>query len=215
MRQAAVAISAGLNAGMNFESVKEHLQDYTDNQRKALILVSLAALVFALFLFSTTRGSAIAQESPKPVISISPVAKTILIHVAGKVKRPDVYPLLMGARVGDAIKAAGGAKKGVDLGDINLARVLVDGEQIYVGYVPKHSNSNSRSSGTKKFNGVVNINRATKAEFDSLEGIGPVIASRIISYRNQNGSFMSIEDLLKVSGIGTKTLAKIKPRLTL
>lgn len=210
-----MGISASLNAEMNFESVKDHLQDYTDSQRKALILISLAALAFAIFLFSTTRGSAIAQESPRPVVSISPVAKTILIHVAGKVKRPDVYPLLMGSRVADAIKAAGGAKKGVDLGDINLARVLVDGEQIYVGYVPKLSNSNSRSSSTKKYSGVVNINRATKTEFDSLDGIGPVIASRIISYRNQNGPFMSIEDLMKVSGIGSKTLAKIKPRLTL
>jgi competence protein ComEA len=142
------------------------------------------------------------------------VAKTILIHVAGKVKRPDVYPLLAGSRVSDAIKAAGGANKGVDLGDINLARVLVDGEQVYVGYVAKANSSSSKSS-KSRFTGVININRGTKAEFDSLTGIGPVIASRIINYRNTNGPFLALDDLLKVSGIGSKTLERIRPRLSL
>ena len=167
----------------------------------------------AIFLFLTTRGSAVAQESPKPSISISSIQSTIFVHVAGKVKNPDVYPLLKGARVADAIKAAGGALKGVDTSDINLARILVDGEQVYVGYVSKVS---ATSKGLKqKFNGIVNINRGTKAEFDSLQGIGPVIAGRIVAYRNQNGSFMALEDLLKVSGIGPKTLERIRARLTL
>ena len=198
---------------MNLQTVRESFQEYTDQQRKALLLISLLAIGFAIFLFTTTRGSAVAQESPKPILSISPVTKNILVHVAGKVRRPDVYPLLQGSRVSDAIKAAGGAKKGVDLGDINLARVLVDGEQVYVGYVPKVS-SGTTNSGKKIFTGIVNINRATKAEFDSLTGIGPVIAGRIISYRNQNGPFVTLEDLLKVSGIGEKTLSRIRSRLT-
>ncbi len=198
---------------MNLQTVRESIQEYTDQQRKALLLISLLAIGFAIFLFTTTRGSAVAQESPKPILSVAPVTKNILVHVAGKVKRPDVYPLLQGSRVSDAIRAAGGAKKGVDLGDINLARVLVDGEQVYVGYVPKVS-SGTTNSGKKIFTGIVNINRATKAEFDSLTGIGPVIAGRIISYRNQNGPFVTLEDLLKVSGIGEKTLSRIRSRLT-
>ena len=198
---------------MNLQTVRESIQEYTDQQRKALLLISLLAIGFAVFLFTTTRGSAVAQESPKPILSVAPVTKNILVHVAGKVKRPDVYPLLQGSRVSDAIRAAGGAKKGVDLGDINLARVLVDGEQVYVGYVPKVS-SGTTNSGKKIFTGIVNINRATKAEFDSLAGIGPVIAGRIISYRNQNGAFVTLEDLLKVSGIGEKTLSRIRSRLT-
>ncbi len=198
---------------MNLQTVRESFQEYTDQQRKALLLISLLAIGFAIFLFTTTRGSAVAQESPKPILSVAPVTKNILVHVAGKVKRPDVYPLLQGSRVSDAIRAAGGAKKGVDLGDINLARVLVDGEQVYVGYVPKVS-SGTTNSGKKIFTGIVNINRATKAEFDSLTGIGPVIAGRIISYRNENGPFVTLEDLLKVSGIGEKTLSRIRSRLT-
>lgn len=199
---------------MNFAKLKEDFQDYTYSQRRALIAISLVAILFATFLFTNTRGRAVAQESAKPTLTMPAVAKTILIHVAGKVKRPDVYPLLAGSRVSDAIKAAGGAQKGVDLSDINLARVLVDGEQVYVGYVAKVSSSSSKSSKTR-FTGVINVNRATKAEFDSLAGIGPVIASRIINYRSVNGPFLALDDLLKVSGIGSKTLERIRPRLSL
>ena len=199
---------------MNFAKLKEDFQDYTYSQRRALIAISLVAILFATFLFTNTRGRAVAQESPKPALTMPAVAKTILIHVAGKVKRPDVYPLLAGSRVSDAIKAAGGAQKGVDLSDINLARVLVDGEQVYVGYVAKVSSSSSKSKKTK-FTGVINVNRATKAEFDSLTGIGPVLASRIINYRSANGPFLALDDLLKVSGIGSKTLERIRPRLSL
>jgi len=199
---------------MNFAKLKEDFQDYTHSQRRALIAISLIAILFATFLFTNTRGRAVAQESAKPTLTMPAVAKTILIHVAGKVKRPDVYPLLAGSRVSDAIKAAGGANKGVDLGDINLARVLVDGEQVYVGYVAKANSSSSKSS-KSRFTGVININRGTKAEFDSLTGIGPVIASRIINYRNTNGPFLTLDDLLKVSGIGSKTLERIRPRLSL
>lgn len=200
---------------MNFAKLKEDFQDYTYSQRRALIAISLVAVLCATFLFTNTRGRAVAQESPKPALTMPAVAKTILIHVAGKVKRPDVYPLLAGSRVSDAIKAAGGAQKGVDLSDINLARVLVDGEQVYVGYVAKVSSSSSSKSSKTRFTGVINVNRATKAEFDSLVGIGPVIASRIINYRSANGPFLALDDLLKVSGIGSKTLERIRPRLSL
>lgn len=199
---------------MNFSEIKERLPEYSESQKRALVTISLLAIGFACLLFATTRGSAIAQETPKPLLSLSPVKQTILVHVAGKVKKPDVYPLLQGSRVADAIKAAGGAKKGVDLSDINLARILIDGEQIYVGYVAAVDRSTPKNS-VKKYTGIININRATKAEFDSLVGIGPVIAGKIVTYRNQNGSFMAIEDLLKVSGIGAKTLERIRPRLTL
>lgn len=199
---------------MNIDQIKDRFHDYTESQRRALVVISLIAVSFAIFLYSTTRGSALAQESPRPQLSIAPVTKTILVHVAGKVRRPDVYPLLQGSRVADAIKAAGGAKKDVNLGEINLARVLVDGEQIYVGYVPKVGTTQGRGQ-SKRFTGIININRGTKTEFDSLTGIGPVIAGRIISYRNANGPFMAIEDLLKVSGIGTKTLDRIRSRLSL
>ena len=198
---------------MNIDELKEKLPVYTSSQKKAIALLSLLGVGLAIFLFSTTRGTAVAQESPKPTLSLSPVNSTILIHVAGKVTRPDVYPMLQGSRVADAIKAAGGALKGVDLSEINLARVLNDGEQIYVGTAQNKSSGGANSA--KKFTGIININRASKIDFDSLSGIGPVIAGRIVSYRLQNGPFMAIDDLLKVSGVGPKTLERIRPRLTL
>ena len=198
---------------MNLHEMKERLPAYTSSQKQALAFLSLFGIGLAIFLFSTTRGTAIAQESPKPTLSVSPINSTILVHVAGKVKSPDVYPMIQGSRVGDAIKAAGGALKGVDLSEINLARVLNDGEQIYVGTSQSMSSGGKKSS--KKFTGIININRASKVDFDSLSGIGPVIAGRIVTYRVQNGPFMAIDDLLKVSGVGPKTLERIRPRLTL
>lgn len=198
---------------MNFQELQENFQEYSTEQKRALAAVSLLAVAFSIFLFVTTRGSAVAQESPRPVTTVTPARLTIMVHVAGKVRRPDVYPLLQGARVADAIKAAGGALKGVDTSDINLARVLIDGEQVFVGYVPKSLSPKSGSA--KKYSGTININRASKSEFDSLTGIGPVIAGRIVSFRNMNGPFMAIDDLLKVSGIGPKILEKIRARLTL
>ena len=198
---------------MHLRDLQENFQEFTTEQKRGLVAISLVAVTFSVFLFLTTRGSAIAQESPRPVFSVSPITQTILVHVAGKVSNPDVYPLLQGARVADAIKAAGGVLNGVDTSDLNLARMLVDGEQIYVGYTPKVSSNKAKSA--KRFSGIININRATKTEFDSLVGIGPVIAGRIINYRTQNGPFLAIEDLLKVSGVGPKTLEKIRSRLTL
>ena len=198
---------------MHLRDLQENFQEFTTEQKRGLVAISLVAVTFSVFLFLTTRGSAIAQESPRPVFSVSPITQTILVHVAGKVSNPDVYPLLQGARVADAIKAAGGVLNGVDTSDLNLARMLVDGEQIYVGYTPKVSSNKAKSA--KRFSGIININRATKTEFDSLVGIGPVIAGRIINYRTQNGPFLAIEDLLKVSGVGPKILEKIRSRLTL
>jgi len=198
---------------MNFEELRERLPIYTTQQKQALAVLSILGIGFSIFLFVTTRGSAIAQESPKPVISISPINSTIMVHVAGKVKKPDVYPLLQGSRVADANRAAGGALQGADLSDINLARVLNDGEQIYVGNFTSTGSKNSGS--TRKFSGVLNINRASKSDFDSLSGIGPVIAGRIVTYRVQNGPFMAVDDLLKVAGVGPKTLERIRSRLTL
>jgi competence protein ComEA len=99
---------------------------------------------------------------------------------------------------------AGGAKKGVDLSDINLAHIVVDGEQLYVG------GSSNMSSGSR---GKLNINRASKSQFDSLPGIGPVLASRIIAYRTKNGPFTSVDDLQKVSGIGGSKFDDIKDLL--
>jgi competence protein ComEA len=111
----------------------------------------------------------------------------------------------------DAIKAAGDSAPGADLSTINLARVLNDGEQIYVDSTVVNSSGQRVSKKTPT--GPININRATARQLDALDGIGPVIAARIVEYRKVNGSFLSIDDLQKVSGIGAAKFAQIKSKV--
>jgi competence protein ComEA len=115
------------------------------------------------------------------------------------------------SRVIDAIKAAGDSAPGADLSTINLARVLNDGEQIYVDSTVV--NSFGQRVSKKVSSGPININRATLRQLDALDGIGPVIAGRIIEYRKKNGSFLTVDDLQKVSGIGAAKFAQIKAKV--
>jgi competence protein ComEA len=127
---------------------------------------------------------------------------------------PGVYQLPEGSRVIDAITIAGGVKLGVSTSHINLARKLVDGEQVLI--MKEKFISAPTSSGRKSiFAGKVSLNSASKAQFDSLPGIGPVIAQRIIDYRNKNGPFQTLESIQSVSGIGESIFRQISSRLTL
>ncbi|MEK6648633.1 MAG: ComEA family DNA-binding protein, partial [Actinomycetota bacterium] len=142
----------------------------------------------------------------------------VTVDIAGGVNSPGVYSLPANSRVIDAITAAGSAQVGTDLSDINLARVIKDGEQIYVEPATTASNASSKTrSGVARFVkkriGPININRATAAQFESLPGIGPVLARRIVTYRKVNGPFTAIEDLQKVSGIGTSKFADFKSKV--
>lgn len=189
-------------------NLKNALLDYSIEQKRAIVAISVGALAIATFFFFTSRGEAV--ETPPVKVIEQSQAKMLLVHVAGDVKKPGVYPVVEGSRVVDALAAAGGAKKGVDLSQINLARKVVDGEQIFLG-----KKLESKGIRGKSFNGTIYINRASAAQFDSLSGIGPVIAKRIIEYRNANGPFVDIADLQKVAGIGAKTFERIKGRLSL
>jgi competence protein ComEA len=140
-----------------------------------------------------------------------------VVDVAGKVRRPGVATLPAGSRVVDAIRQAGGARPGVDLTSLNLARVLTDGEQILVGVAPAPGVAASASSqpGASPGGALVNLNTATLDELDSLPGVGPVTAQKILDWRTAHGSFTAIDELLEVDGIGEKTLADMAPHLTL
>ena len=176
---------------------------FSKDQEKALLILFAGFLIVgALFVFLNTGNNAEALPAIK-IPETPSIAPIVVIDVAGKVNKPGVYKLPSGSRAVDALKAAGGAKKGVDLSDINLAHVLNDGEQIVVG-APKVITSTGRSKGSSKvkLSGPVNINTATAAQLDALPGIGPVMAARIITYREKNGPFKSVEDLRKVSGMG-------------
>lgn len=177
-------------------------------------LIALGVIVCVLSVGIVFRGSSQPIAVPEPIVVAPP---NVTVDIAGGVNSPGVYSLPANSRVIDAITAAGSAKVGTDLSDINLARIVKDGEQIYVDPVVVSAKSQPRSAvvarSVKKKTGPININRATAAEFDSLPGIGPVLAQRIITYRKVNGPFAAIEDLQKVSGIGTSKFTDLKSKV--
>ena len=184
---------------------------YSSLQRRGLaIIAGLVVAITALFVMRGSSQEVVAAPAPLEIESIS--MQTLMVDVAGAVVNPGVYSLPLNARVVEAIKAAGGLKKGADTSDINQARILKDGEQIYV-YPAAISGNGGLSRPAIRKNGPIMINRATVKDFESLDGIGPVLANRIVTYRKTNGPFTAIEDLLKVPGIGQSKFAQFKEKL--
>ena len=193
-----------------FETLSQWWFDlhFSHNQKRALGLV--ATIVLLLSVFIVIRGNTQSSAAPE-IVPVTIAEPEIFVDVTGAVNKPGVYTLTGKSRVIDAIKAAGDSAPGADLSTINLARVLNDGEQIYVDSLVM--NSSGQRVSMKTPSGPININRATARQLDALDGIGPVIAARIVEYRKVNGSFLSIDDLQKVSGIGAAKFAQIKSKV--
>jgi len=193
-----------------FESLSQWWFDlhFSHNQKRALGLI--AAIVLVLSVFIVIRGNTQSSAVPE-IVPVTIAEPEIFVDVTGAVNKPGVYTLTGKSRVIDAIKAAGDSAPGADLSTINLARVLNDGEQIYVDSLVMNSSGQRVSKKTPS--GPININRATARQLDALDGIGPVIAARIVEYRKINGSFLSVDDLQKVSGIGAAKFAQIKSKV--
>ena len=146
-------------------------------------------------------------------------AAEVYVDVDGAVVRPGVYRLKDGARVSQAIDAAGGLTAEADVTELNRASKITDGQKIYVPTVGEQQaaaavggaeSSTATTPGAGSSSGFVNINTASAAELQTLSGIGPSMAQSIIDERTKNGAFASVDDLMRVSGIGEKKLAKIK-----
>ncbi|MFK5689555.1 helix-hairpin-helix domain-containing protein [Ornithinimicrobium sp. LYQ92] len=154
--------------------------------------------------------------------------QTVIVHVVGEVQAPGVVELPTGSRVGDAVQAAGGFTDAADAGSVNLARALLDGEQVWVGApgedppalapAPAQGGTGTAAgpggSGTTPGTGPVvplDLNTATQAQLEELPGIGPVTAGRILTWRDENGRFTDPTELLEVSGIGERTLEQLAP----
>lgn len=193
-----------------FDSISQWWFDlhFSHNLKRALALIAAALLVLSVVVVS--RGNSQPTVAPE-TIPITLAQPEVIVDVAGAVNKPGVYTLTGKSRVIDAIKAAGDSAPGADLSTINLARVLNDGEQIYVDSV--EINSSGKRVTKKTPTGPININRATAKQLDALDGIGPVIAARIVAYRKVNGSFLTVDDLQKVAGIGAAKFAQIKAKV--
>lgn len=162
---------------------------------------------------------------PTPAASVPEESSPLLVHVLGEVREPGVVELAEGARVRDALTAAGGLTKAAVPGDLNLAQPLVDGQQVVVsdeadgsgvressgGSTGSSTSTGSDSTGGGSSGEQLDLNAASEAQLDELPGVGPVTAGRIVAWREENGRFSRVEELQEVDGIGPKIFARLAP----
>ena len=184
--------------------------------------VVLAVVVVAVGVWFRKAPEAIAppsvdplgSSSPGPSVAATPEA-TLYVHVSGAVRKPGLYRFPQGSRVVDAIEAAGGARDDADLGAINLAELLVDATKIDVPVKGEAPSASAAPAGASPAPSLVNLNTADQAALETIPGVGPVTATSILVYRDEVGSFSSIDQLLEVDGIGPATLESLLPYVTI
>jgi competence protein ComEA len=179
-----------------------------------VLVLGAFALTVGIGILRGSPGSAeTVTAAPSPSRGTAPPA-VVYVHVAGAVAVPGLYALPPDARAVDALAAAGGFASDADRGAVNLARTVTDGEQIVVPVVgavpPPPAGGNAAGPAG---DGVVDLNSADAAALEELPGIGPALAERILAWREENGRFASIEDLLAVPGIGEKLLAGMRDQV--
>ncbi len=182
--------------------------------RERYLLGVIIILVGAL-LFSLNRPEEKEEQSPSLFIEENTESVKVAVHIGGAVRNPGLYYLDPSSRVADAIQSAGGPTADADLDAINLASRVTDGLKIVVPSRVNKENSmvaadSGQSSGTSVSGGKININTASARELEELPGIGEVLAERIVSFRETNGPFKSIEEIKQVSGIGEKKFESIR-----
>jgi competence protein ComEA len=192
--------------------------------RSQLAAYAVAALVVVAlgvrFMAGQARGPAAAEPASAraaPTVRLEPrPARVALVHVAGAVRSPGVYRLREGERIKDAVRRAGGARAGADLNAINLAAKVADGQQVVV---PRRGAAGAAPAGAAGPAGPpaapISLNTATAEQLDTLDGVGPATASKILEYRRQHGGFRSIDDLGEIPGIGPKRLAALRGKVQL
>lgn len=185
-----------------------------DQKVSKQLLLSLAALVAisSLVLVAVNRPEAPSGEFEitEGLSDTESVEQFLYVHIVGEIKAPGMYQLPLGARLVDAVFAAGGLTPDADNSSVNLARELSDGEQVVVFKVGAVAEAGGSAPG-----GLISINRATADQLEELPGIGPALSARIIAYRDANGGFKTKEDLLNVSGIGDSIFSGFIDLITL
>lgn len=218
-------------------SIKERLETLSRGELVGLIVVVVVTMAGAglWYVRSLPKPVAIAAGVGVPPagasaapfvpggetapVAVSPAGTPIIVDVTGWVHQPGVYEFVEGDRVIDAVERAGGPRAGADLTVLNLAAPLTDGTQVIVpkegagGPAAVVPGGTAAGTGTSSV-GLININTASATEFETLSGIGEVLAGAIIDYRTENGPFASVDDLESVSGIGPATLEEIRDQVT-
>jgi len=177
-------------------------------------------LAVPLLLIAIIAGILWGSRGPQPLPPLANPVETqvvpdsiITVHVAGFVLSPGLVELAQDARVADAVAAAGGLRPGADTSGVNLAAPLGDGEQVVIPGPPDQPNGSADGRSATDGDGRVRINQATVAELETLPGVGPVLAQRILEFREEHGPFQTVEDLLDVPGIGEAKLASLRDLL--
>jgi len=185
-----------------------------DQKVSKQLLLALAALVavISLVLVAVNRPEAPAGEFEVSELGseVETLEQYLYVHIVGEVASPGMYQLPLGARLVDAVFAAGGLTDQADNSSVNLARELSDGEQVVVYKIGDVTETGGAAPG-----GLISINRATAEQLEELPGIGPALSARIIAYRDANGGFKAKEDLLNVSGIGDSIFSGFVDLITL
>lgn len=187
---------------------------------RAIVVLSVLAILVAAGVAWWLRPHAESVPPPAaPVTTAAPARsgpdRLLVVSVVGRVRRPGLVRLAEGARVADALRAAGGPLPGTNTTSLNLAAKVSDGEQIVVGVTPPPAPAGAGdASGPAPAGGKINLNTATEADLDELPGIGPALAQRIIAFRTEHGGFRSIDELKQVSGIGDARFADLKDLVT-
>lgn len=199
----------------NREFILEHRKEII--RYGAAVLAVLVILCFYVISDSKEEEELISQNqiTSSEEEEQSVYTGEVIVDICGAVMDEQVVKLPAGSRIEDAIDAAGGLTDKADLTDINRAQILEDGEKIYIPSEgeKKKENKEKDASGVTS-DGRVNINLATEEELETLDGIGPVTAGKIIQWRTEYGNFKTINDLMEVNGIGEKTFAQLKEKIT-
>jgi competence protein ComEA len=192
--------------------------------RPQLVAYALAALVVVVlgvrFMQGQARGSRAETAVPAsaPSVRLEPrTAAVSLVHVAGAVRSPGVYKMRDGERIQDAVRRAGGARRGADLNAINLAAKVADGQQVVVPRRGAAGQAAAAGAGASEPGGPpqapVSLSTATAEQLDTLDGVGPATAAKILDYRRRHGGFRSVDDLGEIPGIGPKRLAALRGKV--
>ena len=206
---------------MQDSGVLQRISDSARASRSELGLIALlgiavvGACLVVVLRTSDPPAPHVHRETPAVQASPLPDPKTMMVHVAGQVRSPGVYEMAEGSRVTDAISAAGGPLEGSDGNALNLAAAVSDGQKITLtkpGEAPPPDDAGGGSSGAAP--GKINLNTANQAQLEELPSVGPVIAQRIIAYRQTKGRFTSPRQLMEVSGVGPKKYESMKDLVT-